>query len=98
MLTNSAVTLHWIQNVNRTYKQYVQHRVNEIRRQTPPASWRHVPGQENVADLPSRGCTPDQLEKQKDYWFKGVDVTRYIQMASEDGRGVRITRSNKDAM
>ena len=68
-LIDSAVALHWIQNLGGGYKQYVQDRADECRHNTPNALFRHIPGTENSADLPSRGCTPDVLEQKKDEWF-----------------------------
>ena len=68
-LIDSAVALHWIQNLGRVYKQYVQDRADECRRNAPNALFRHIPGTENSADLPSRGCTPDVLDQKKDEWF-----------------------------
>ena len=70
-MTDSAVVLHWIQNVSKSYKQYVQNRAIEIRRLTPPEIWRHIPGADNIADLPSRGCLPEQLQRQQEHWFHG---------------------------
>ena len=61
-LTDSEVVLNWIQK-NREYKMYVQNRVEEVRRNTSVDSWYHVPGDENIADLPSRGCVPSHLMK-----------------------------------
>ena len=68
-LIDSAVALHWIQNLGGGYKQYVQDRADECKHNTPNALFRHIPGTENSADLPSRGCTPDVLEQMKDEWF-----------------------------
>ena len=88
-MTDSAVALHWIQNVTKTYKQYVETRVAEIRSLVPADIWRHIPGSENAADLPSRGCIPEHLEKQKEQWFHGPgwmkdDVARWpIKLAKE---------------
>ena len=58
-------------NNDRTYKQYVENRVKKIRNNSTLKGWRHVAGTDNIADLPSRGCTPDQLDKRKDEWFHG---------------------------
>jgi hypothetical protein len=47
---DSTTVLHWIKN-ERAWKQYVNHRVNEIRQLTNKNDWRFCPGQENPADL-----------------------------------------------
>ena len=53
-------TLCWIRN-ERPWKQYVQHRVDEIRKLTSKNDWRHCPGKQNPADLPSRGVNAKEL-------------------------------------
>lgn len=59
--TDSFTTLCWIKN-NKAWKQYVQHRVNEIRELTSKHQWRYCPGEVNPADLPSRGCSIQELK------------------------------------
>ena len=52
-LTDSAVALHWIMNVQKKYKKYVGSRSDKIRKLLPLNVWRHVSGVENGADLPA---------------------------------------------
>lgn len=52
--------LCWIKN-DRIWKQYVQHRVEEIRSLTTREEWGHCPGDTNPADLPSRGLSANDL-------------------------------------
>ncbi|XP_036140495.1 uncharacterized protein LOC118644872 [Monomorium pharaonis] len=47
---------------------FVRNRIKEIRVHSKPNEWRHVPGDLNPADLPSRGCTPTQLV-QSNWWL-----------------------------
>ncbi len=68
--TDSKVSLYWIRGVNRVWKQFVQHRVLEIRKILPSAHWHHCPGVDNPADLPSRGVKPTDLAK-NELWLHG---------------------------
>jgi hypothetical protein len=68
---DSMTTLHWIRN-DRTWKQFVQHRVNEIRSLSPVEAWRFCPGSLNPADLPSRGISAQELSN-KSLWFNGPE-------------------------
>jgi len=68
--TDSEVFLYWIKGIDRVWKQFVQHRVIEIRSLLPSACWRHCPGVDNPADLPSRGAKPADLAK-NELWLNG---------------------------
>lgn len=59
--TDSKVALFWVLGMNKTWKQFVQHRVSEIRKLLPTDCWRHCSGVENPADVPSRGLSPVKL-------------------------------------
>lgn len=59
--TDSKVALYWIRGTDKEWKPFVQNRVNEIRGLLPFDCWRHCPGKENPADIPSRGVTPLEL-------------------------------------
>lgn len=65
--TDSMTTLCWIKN-ERIWKQYVQHRVEEIRSLTSKDSWRHCPGELNPADIPSRGLNAKDLSVNSTWW------------------------------
>ena len=58
--TDAMTALCWIKN-QRIWKQYVQHRVDEICSLTPKEAWRHCPGHLNPADLPLHGLTAKVL-------------------------------------
>ncbi|CAB4027999.1 Hypothetical predicted protein [Paramuricea clavata] len=57
---DSFITLCWIKN-NKRLRQYVQNRVNEIRRLSAKEKWRFCSGEFNPADIPSRGCAVKEL-------------------------------------
>ena len=65
--TDSYTTLCWIKN-NHHWKQYVQHRVSEIHSLTDKEQWRFCPGLQNPADLPSRGCSGEELVDNSSWW------------------------------
>ena len=68
--TDSKVTLFWIQGVTHEWKQFVQNRVVGIRALVSPDCWRHCPGKENPADIPSRGMSAS-LRANNPLWLNG---------------------------
>ena len=70
--TDSQVALHWIKGQEKEWKPFVQNRVNQIRDLTSIDRWRHCPGRDNPADLPSRGVNPSELSDSK-IWQHGPD-------------------------
>ena len=64
--TDSTTALCWIRN-EKPWKQYVQ-RVDKIRRLTSKNDWRHCPGKQNPADLPSRGTSAKDLTNNAIWW------------------------------
>ena len=66
--TDSMITLAWISKPPSTWKVFVANRVALIQTQCPEATWRHVPTQDNPADLASRGVSPIQLIGNSLWW------------------------------
>ena len=64
---DSKTALCWIQNKGE-WKQFVQHRVNEILRLTSKTEWGHCPGVENPADVGSRGTAATKLKENRIWW------------------------------
>ena len=97
--TDSKVALYWIRGTTKEWKPFVENRVNEVRRLVLSEYWKHCPGQENPADLPSRGIAPTELVTSK-LWRHGPDWlvdTRFIIeeeelcMPEECAKEVRVT-------
>ncbi|XP_050500156.1 uncharacterized protein LOC126880374 [Diabrotica virgifera virgifera] len=66
--SDSMVVLTWIKTKG-LWNTFVGNRVKEIKKYSAVDQWRHVPGDMNIADVLSRGCSGKQLlEKQ---WWKG---------------------------
>ncbi|GFU36195.1 CCHC-type domain-containing protein [Nephila pilipes] len=63
------ITLSWIRSDPNKWKTFVCIRTTEIFQYTCPAQWRHCPGTQNPADLPSRGILPSKLSNLKNLWY-----------------------------
>ena len=53
-LTDSQVTLHWINNQNKPLKQWLRNRVVEISRLTQPKDWMFVRREDMIVDISTR--------------------------------------------
>ena len=73
--SDSLVTLYWIKGINKHFKQFVENRTLEIRKNTEIQFWRHCPGTLNPADIPTRGMSATEFVN-NDLWFKGLDFIR----------------------
>jgi hypothetical protein len=73
--SDSYTVLCWIRN-DKTWKPYVQNRVKEIRELFDREKWRFCPGEINIADLPSRGCSAEELVRNHSWW-KGPEFLNH---------------------
>ena len=64
---DSSTALCWIRKRGE-WKQFVRHRVNEILKLTNKEHWGHCPGEENPADIGSRGALGSKLRDDKLWW------------------------------
>ena len=72
---DSTNVLYWVRNQSRNFKAFVANRFGEIQRSTNPNQWRHIPGETNPADLPTRGLSASQLS-QCQAWMEGREFLK----------------------
>ncbi|GFW49508.1 uncharacterized protein TNCV_2842891 [Trichonephila clavipes] len=68
--SDSMIVSAWLRKEPMDLKTFVQNRVAKIQELYPNQLWRHVPFDQNPADLVSRGVDPDKL-LQQNLWFNG---------------------------
>ncbi|GFY13197.1 uncharacterized protein TNCV_364441 [Trichonephila clavipes] len=68
--SDSIIVLAWLRKEPMDLKTFVQNRVAKIQELYPNQLWRHVPSDQNPADLVSRGVDPEKL-LQQNLWFNG---------------------------
>ena len=69
--TDSTATLAYIKNNEVSFKPFVENRVHYIRSKTEANSWRHTPGEQNPADLISRGTNNIEQFASNKQWTEG---------------------------
>ena len=88
---DSTVALHWI-NGGGEYKQFVANRIQKIKSNTN-IKWRHVPTDQNPADLGSRGGSVQN----KKLWWDGPSWLSSQETWPEDITSVPTKESNAEA-
>nr|CAI5868851.1 unnamed protein product [Callosobruchus analis] len=68
--SDSTIVLNWLQTPPHMFKQFVNNRVAEIQERSANFEWRHVSSGDNLADLVTRGLSPENLIK-NDLWWHG---------------------------
>ena len=72
--TDSQVALAFIHNDTRRFKTFVANNVARIRDTTSPGQWHHICGDNNPADVLSRGS---DVNKVPELWFSGARFLLY---------------------
>lgn len=92
--TDSTTALAWIKN-DRNWGIFVAGRVKEIRSSSKIEEWRHVPGKQNPADIPSRGASvktlletpwwegPHWLKQEEDSWPRSAEIENKEEILEE---------------
>jgi hypothetical protein len=71
MWSDSEIVLRWL-NSDKTLKQFVANRVQEIKQLVPATHWNYCPTKSNPADLLTRGINSKQL-KSSNLWKDGPE-------------------------
>ncbi|XP_044008494.1 uncharacterized protein LOC122852623 [Aphidius gifuensis] len=66
--TDSSITYYWITGDVNRWKTFVYNRVVFIQNTLTQATWDHVPGEDNLADVVSRGTSSSQLYTDLLWW------------------------------
>ena len=66
--TDSTIALGYLANETKRFRTYVANRVSLIHEYSDVHQWRHVPTEDNPADLASRGLSPRCKEKVRLYF------------------------------
>ncbi|XP_075157820.1 uncharacterized protein LOC142231087 [Haematobia irritans] len=66
--SDSTITLAWLDKPPFYWKTFVANKITEILDNIGNATWRHVPTNENPADLGTRGCTASELSTNSLWW------------------------------
>ena len=73
--TDSKVVLQYLNNESRRFHTFVANRVAEIRETSEVQQWRHVPGEQNPADVCSRGAS--LMELMETEWLSGPEFLKH---------------------
>ena len=85
--TDSANVLYWIHSGTYNWSTFVANRIKSIRDSSPVSQWYHVNTKENPADLPSRGCTLQELKDQTLWWHGPKFLLKDIHAGSSKLKG-----------
>nr|XP_042913096.1 uncharacterized protein LOC107448485 [Parasteatoda tepidariorum] len=61
LYSDSTIALSWIRGNANQWKTFISNRVTEIQTLTDPTNWKYIKGNDNPADIISRGCSANDL-------------------------------------
>ncbi|XP_075150779.1 uncharacterized protein LOC142224887 [Haematobia irritans] len=66
--SDSTITLAWLNKPPFHWKTFVANKISQILDNIGNATWRHVPTNENPADIGTQGCTAQELNMNSLWW------------------------------
>ncbi|XP_062558038.1 uncharacterized protein LOC134222909 [Armigeres subalbatus] len=91
---DSTIVVCWLSSSPSRWKQFVANRVSEIQHITKGSDWNHVAGEDNPADIISRGMSPTQLQYES-RWFHGPNWLMLDQKYWPDSKQINESGINK---
>ena len=81
--SDSIIALYWIKN-NEEWKNWVQNRVDIIKKIVKPDNWQYISSSDNPADIATRECLPNPIVNNKLWWFGPEYLVRNKESWPED--------------
>ena len=86
---DSVAALFCIKSTKREWKQFIQNRIDKVRKLILPEAWNFCPGRLNPADLPTRGVKARDL-KYSEIWWHGPKFLRELQEACPEQPNIQV--------
>ena len=77
---DSTAALFWVKSVEREWKQFIQNRIDKVRKLVSPEAWNYCLGKLNPADIPTRGLEATDLKDNETWWYG----PKFLQQTSDN--------------
>ncbi|GFV91435.1 integrase_H2C2 domain-containing protein [Trichonephila clavipes] len=81
---NQSIVLPWIKKPLAQLKTFVRNRVSIIQELTESDFWKHVNSENNLADILSRGISPNEMQHCELWWFGPPILHHYKELEPYD--------------
>ncbi|XP_064478189.1 uncharacterized protein LOC135391715 [Ornithodoros turicata] len=95
--SDSTIAIHWINSEPSRWKTFVRNRVEDIQLHTDAAQWRHCSGNENPADLVTRGVSATNLVSST-LWWNGPEWIRKSNWPRGKTDGMQYQSTEEEAL
>ena len=87
--TDSTLVLSWLQEIPRSWNTFIANRVQAIQDTLNLKHWKHVPSEDNPADLATRRVSADQLDSVAPWrngprWLGSLSIPKQLQTIKTD--------------
>ena len=67
--TDSQMVLAWLHNAGERQPVFIRNRIRAVQTWIPEVRWEFIKGDDNPANIPSRGSTPKDLLNNRKWWY-----------------------------